>query len=663
MTYLTRLSSPDPLLTRSHIGALALVLVPLAAFVLAPYLPAWLDAWPREKTIPAAEKLTEWIGWIANAHILENLTVKDATRSFSALLGLPTALFEALLVDGFNRGFGLQKVNLVPPLSWFGVAGALLLTAWRLGSIRLVLLTAVTSAYLLLFGLWHSAMQTLSMLAVAVPLGAGLGLGLGIVLWRRRSIQDPMLLAFDQLQTIPIFAYLTPIVAFFGLGNSPAILATVIFAVPTMIRTTVEGLNLAQRSVGDLPSALGCNHRQELWKVLIPTAQAELHVGINQIVMLSFSCTVLASLIGTNGLGKDVLVALRMLDIGRGLEAGLAITLMAILLDQFFQSSVSRAEKRRMNLPGFLCALLAVLIIPTIASCFMPQLTKFPETWTLSTGAFADRIVEEITVNLFWLTEGIKNGLLIHVLLPFKAFMADIPWSVGVFLTAFCGFLVGGWTRALQVGLLMQAIVVTGLWQLAMLTIYLCSIAVAAAFIIGTPIGILAGRKPAAARLILPIVDTLQTLPGFVYLIPVIMFFGAGDFPALVAITVFAICPAIRFAELGIRSVPVALTEVGKQVGMTSLQRLFKVEIPAAAPQLLLGLNATIIMGLSMLVVTALIGTKDLGRETLTALAKVDPGQGLVAGLAVACLSVISNRLIGKMAENRLAGRCGASSL
>jgi glycine betaine/proline transport system permease protein len=335
---------------------------------------------------------------------------------------------------------------------------------------------------------------------------------------------------------------------------------------------------------------------------------------------------------------------------------------MAILLDQFFQSSVNRAENRRMKLPGFLCFLLAVLTIPTIVSYLVPQLNKFPETWTLSTGAFADNIVERITVNLFWLTEGIKNGLLIHVLLPFKAFMADIPWSLGVFLTAFFGYLVGGWSRALQVGLLMLAITVVGLWQLAMLTVYLCSIAVAAAFIIGTPIGIWAGRKPAAARIILPIVDTLQTLPGFVYLIPVIMFFGAGDFPALVAITLFAICPAIRFAELGIRNVPSALTEVGTQLGMTSLQRLFKVEIPAAAPQLLLGLNATIVMGLSMLVVTALIGTKDLGRETLTALAKVDPGQGLVAGLAVACLSVISNRLIGKMAEKRLAAQSTGGS-
>lgn len=653
---------PVPVVRAPRIGAAVVLAVIAGIIVLAPMLPGWLVTWPGELVIPAAKGLSAAIAWISQAQITDGLAVKDVTRTLSSVIEWPTRMLEAILVDGFNSGFGSQAQSILPPLSWLGLVGATLLLAWRLGGVRLTVLAAFTAAYLLFFGLWHSAMQTISLLAVAVPIGAGLGLGLGVMLWRRPRIQGPALLAFDQLQTIPIFAYLVPIVVFFGLGYPPAIIVTVIFAVPTMIRTTVAGLILAQTSVGELAQSLGCNQRQELWKILVPTAQAELRVGVNQIVMLSFSSTVLASLVGTNGMGYDILVALRQLSIGRGIEAGVGITLMAILLDRFFQNSVNRAARPRMPLARLMPVIAALLLVPTLISVWVPELVSFPKAWELSTGSFADGIVEWTNINLFWLTDGLKTALMLHVMLPIKGFMAGVPWSGGVALIAFLGYLVGGWSRAALVGALMLAIAMVGLWQVTMLTIYLCSVAVLAAFLLGTPIGILAGRSRAAARIILPVVDTLQTLPAFVYLMPVIMLFGAGDFPALVAITAYAICPMIRFTELGIRNVDVSLKEAGAQLGMTSMQRLFKVEIPTAAPQILLGLNGTIVMGLAMLVVTALIGTKDLGRETLNALARVEPGQGLIAGLAVACLAVIANRLVGGLAEKRLAAQTSGLS-
>ncbi|WP_432286224.1 ABC transporter permease subunit [Aminobacter sp. BA135] len=622
----------------------------------------WLVAWPSERIVPVAKWLTGALKSASEARLVGDFAVKDVSRSLTTVIEWPTKAIQVVLVDGIYKGFGAQRSTILPPLSWLGLAAAAALTGWRLGGVRLASLAALTAGYLLAFGLWRSAMQTVSLLAVAVPIGAGLGLGLGIMLWRRPRIQAPALLAFDQLQTMPIFAYLVPIIVFFGLGYAPAILATVIFAVPTMIRTTVAGLNLAQNSVGELSRSLGCNRRQELWSVLIPTAQAELRVGINQIVMLSFSCTVLASLVGTNGLGYDILVALRQLNFGRGLEAGLAITLMAILLDKFFQSSVSRNDAPRMPLKSFLVLIGALLVVPTVASLTVPQLAAYPAEWRATTGSFADSIVEWTNVNLFWLMDGIKTLLLVNLLMPVKAFMAGIPWVAGVLFTALLGYLVGGWRRAVLVGSLMFATVIVGLWQVTMLTVYLCAVAVVVASAIGIPLGILAGRSRRAAGIILPIVDTLQTLPAFVYLIPAIMFFGAGDFPAFVAITAYALCPAIRFTELGIRSVPSSLREAGTQLGMTSRQALFKVELPTAAPQILLGINGTMVMGLAMLVVTALIGTKDLGRETLTALARVDPGQGLTAGLAVACLAVVANRLVGGLAEKRMAAQASASA-
>lgn len=343
---------PVPVVRAPRIGAAVVLAVIAGIIVLAPMLPGWLVTWPGELVIPAAKGLSAAIAWISQAQITDGLAVKDVTRTLSSVIEWPTRMLEAILVDGFNSGFGSQAQSILPPLSWLGLVGATLLLAWRLGGVRLTVLAAFTAAYLLFFGLWHSAMQTISLLAVAVPIGAGLGLGLGVMLWRRPRIQGPALLAFDQLQTIPIFAYLVPIVVFFGLGYPPAIIVTVIFAVPTMIRTTVAGLILAQTSVGELAQSLGCNQRQELWKILVPTAQAELRVGVNQIVMLSFSSTVLASLVGTNGMGYDILVALRQLSIGRGIEAGVGITLMAILLDRSSRTPSTAPPGLECHWPG-----------------------------------------------------------------------------------------------------------------------------------------------------------------------------------------------------------------------------------------------------------------------------------------------------------------------
>ena len=643
-----------------RVGVFVSVIAIVGLYMLAPYAPEWMVTWPREFIVPVAKGLSSALKWVSETQFVGEVALKDVTRALSSLIALPTNFIQMLLVDGVSRGFGAQEVTIVPPFSWLGLAIAATLLGFRLGGLKLGSFTAFTACYLLLFGLWGSAMQTVSLLTVAVPIGAGLGLWLGIVLWRRPGIQTPALIGFDQLQTVPIFAYLTPIIIFFGLGYSPAILATVIYAVPTMIRTTVAGLNLAQQSVGELSKSVGCNRRQELWTVLIPTAQAELRVGINQIVMLSFSCAVLSSLVGTKGLGYDILVALRQLNVGRGLEAGLGITLMAILLDSFFQNSVNRTHATRMPLKLFLAVVAGVLLVTTVGSLSLPWLSAFPKDWNVSTGSFADGIVEWTNINMFWLMDGFKNGLLIYALIPVKTFMLSVPWTVGVMFIALLGYLVGGGRQAVLVGCLTFAIAAVGLWPVTMLTVYLCAVAVIAASLLGIPLGILAGRSQAFARIILPIVDTLQTLPAFVYLIPVIMFFGAGEFPAFVAITAYAICPAIRFTELGIRRVPEFLREAGTQLGMTTFQRLFKVELPAASPQILLGLNGTIVMALAMLVVTALIGTKDLGRETLNALAKVNPGQGLTAGLAVACLAVIANRLVGGLAEKRLAAQASA---
>jgi glycine betaine/proline transport system permease protein len=146
--------------------------------------------------------------------------------------------------------------------------------------------------------------------------------------------------------------------------------------------------------------------------------------------------------------------------------------------------------------------------------------------------------------------------------------------------------------------------------------------------------------------LVQAVIDTLQTLPSFVYLIPAVMLFRVGDFTAMIAVVLYAIAPAIRYTALGIREVSPALVEAATAMGTTRGQMLAKVRLPLALPEIMLGLNQTIMLAISMLVITALVGTRDLGQEVYIALTKADVGRGIVAGLGVAMIAMVADRMM-----------------
>jgi glycine betaine/proline transport system permease protein len=184
-------------------------------------------------------------------------------------------------------------------------------------------------------------------------------------------------------------------------------------------------------------------------------------------------------------------------------------------------------------------------------------------------------------------------------------------------------------------------------------TVYLCGLSVLIACALGMPIGIFAARRERAHRIVQAVVDTLQTLPAFAYLIPAVMLFRVGDFAAMLAVVAYAIVPVIRYTDHGIRQIDPALIEAATAAGCTKGQILRKVQLPLALPEIMLGVNQTIMMALSMLVITALVGTRDLGQEVYIALTKADVGRGLVAGICVACLAMTADRLIAPWAAAR----------
>lgn len=184
-----------------------------------------------------------------------------------------------------------------------------------------------------------------------------------------------------------------------------------------------------------------------------------------------------------------------------------------------------------------------------------------------------------------------------------------------------------------------------GLWKLSMETIALVLSSATVALFVGIPTGILAAKNETVFHVVKPVLDLMQTMPSFVYLIPAVIFFGLGNVPGLVATIVFSMPPAVRLTNLGIRQVPVELNEVANAFGTTPMQKLFKVELPVALPTIMAGVNQCIMLSLSMVVIAAMIGARGLGYQVLVGIQRVDIAQGFEAGLGIVIIAIVLDRL------------------
>lgn len=614
----------------------------------------WAFDYPRAWQIPAQRWIGAAMKWLVDSASFGLFTFTDLTRFVAALIDMPYRLVLSLLSTGFLSGRGSGAVEILPPLSWIAVIGLVTLLGLYAGGRRLALLVGLCFLYLAVFGQWNSAMVTLSSILIAAPLGVAGGLLLGIAAYRWPRFERALTPLLDLMQTIPVFAYLVPILILFGFGPTAAVVATLIYAMPPMTRVTALALRLVPSELSDLGRMIGCTPRQMTWRVLVPSARDSLMVGVNQVIMLSLNMVIIASMIGAGGLGFDVLAALRRLDIGAGLESGVAIVVLAVALDRLSQAyavkvgapAASRAGGGFAARHPYTLAALAIVLVTALAGLALPAVQRYPEALQASVGGVFSEIIRWINVNFFDAIEAFKNAILLNVLVPFKRLLGGLPWFGVTAFLAFAGWRLGGLRLAVLVGALAFLIAATGQWEKAAITVYLCGISVVLAALIGIPVGILSAERESVWRWVRMVIDTLQTLPSFVYLMPVVMLFRVGDFTALIAIVAYAVVPAIRYTVLGLEKVDPRLVEAGKAMGCTPLQILTRIKLKLALPEIMLGLNQTIMFALSMLVITALVGTRDLGQEVYIALTKADTGRGLVAGLAVAFIAIIADRLI-----------------
>ena len=619
----------------------------------------WFRSFPTEWVRSPTAPISRFTKWLVNDATFGLFTFTEFTRGIAFLIDKPYSWTLALLSNGFVRGVGRRAEVILSPLSWIAVIVIVIVIARRTGGWRLAFLTGGLFSYLVVFGQWSSAMVTLSSMVIAVPLGVGIGFAIGQGMYRSARVERMVTPLLDLMQTIPTFAYLVPILFFFGFGPVAALVATIIYAMPPMARNTVLALRGVVPDVKDFGVMIGCSQRQLLWRVLVPSARSGLMVGVNQVIMLSLNMVIIASMIGAGGLGFDVLESLRRLNIGRGLEAGVAIVALAVALDRLSQAQASRVTSIRVRpetrnplrrWPNA-SIILGVVIVTAFLGNFVDAVQTYPSMGQLSTAPFWDTLIRWININFFDALESFKVFFLQTFMLPVKQLFVAIPWWWWLGGLSGLGWRLGGMRLAALVFGLSSFVLMVGLWDVAMYTVYLCALAVVVAMLIGVPLGIIAAENARAGKIIGFTIDMLQTLPSFVYLIPVVMLFRVGDFTAFFAVVLYALAPAVRYTWFGIRELDSQVLEAGTVSGCTPRQLLVRVKLPLALPEILLGLNQTIMLALSMLVITALVGTRDLGQEVYIALTKADTGRGIVAGLAIAAIAIVSDRLFGAAAR------------
>lgn len=262
-----------------------------------------------------------------------------------------------------------------------------------------------------------------------------------------------------------------------------------------------------------------------------------------------------------------------------------------------------------------------------------------------------DSGLEFLTDNFAFLTKAIseymEDGLIENIV---EALMYPPPWFViGVF--TLIGWRLAGRNMAILTALGLGLLWNLRLWEPTIETLTLVIVATTIAIAIGIPMGVLAALSRTAYRIIMPILDFMQTMPAFVYLIPAIPFFGLGAVSAIFATVVFAMPPSIRLTCLGIKQVPNELIEAADAFGSTRSQKLFKLQLPLAVPTIMAGINQTIMLALSMVVIAAMIGAGGLGGEVWKAIQRLQPGMGFEAGIAIVVLAMILDRITQKIAR------------
>ncbi len=287
-----------------------------------------------------------------------------------------------------------------------------------------------------------------------------------------------------------------------------------------------------------------------------------------------------------------------------------------------------------------------------------PLLNPF-DYFSVPFGAWAEAALDYIV--------GQSRATLLAAKAPVQAFLdlvqaslEAVPPTLGIIGAALFGWWLGGWRLALTGVVCLSLIGLIGAWQAAMTTLSIVITAVAICLIVGLPTGILAARSDRFFRFLRPVLDLMQTIPSFVYLVPVVMLFGIGDAPGVIVTCFFAITPLIRLTNLGIREVREDLVEAARAFGASEWRVLLGTQLPLARPTILAGLNQTVLLSLSMAVVASMISVDGLGRIVLEGIGRLDFGSATVGGIGIVLTAVTVDRYVQALGAAKSRNKAGA---
>lgn len=422
---------------------------------------------------------------------------------------------------------------------------------------------------------------------------------------------------------------------------------------------------------------------------------------------------------GFGDIGWEVLSSMRKAQFGQSLLSGIVIALMAMIMDRISAGFADRTRRVGLEAAAdagwfarnrHLAVALGAFAVGVVLGWVAPIFQEWPKALIFYPAEPLNGIVDYLLTDWGQEIDAVKNAVLFFVMLPLRIGLQDAvapftfgftltpamiagywiaaavlaaalvwrgrayggigllvgagllffgvsgtPWPVFMAVVGALAWSVGGLkTAAFAIGSL-AFILLTGAWEPMTRSVYLCGLAVAISFVLGGGLGVWAAHNDRVSAFLRPINDTLQTMPQFVILIPVLMLFQVGEFSALIAVILYAIVPPIRYVEHGLRNVSPDVVEAARQMGVSRRQMLFEVKLPLALPVIMLGLNQTVMYGLAMLVIAALVGTKGLGQQVFLALGKADMGMGLVAGLSIALVAMVTDRILQAYSAKRRA--------
>ena len=523
--------------------------------------------------------------------------------------------------------------------------------AWFAAGTRLALLTGVALLWVVSTNLWTPLLESLGIVSIAVA-AAAMGIVLGILTAVMPRVRTPVGVVLDAMQTIPVFVYLLPVVLVFGPGDTAAVVVTIIYALPPMVRLTELGIRLVPHTTVEAASSLGVSRWQLLRDVQVPLALPQIRAGLNHTIMLAIAMSVIAAIIGAGGLGSPVWSSLGRLEFGQALDAGIALVLIAIILDRASGTSFSSAQlgiRHRAAIAGGVIAA-AAIICGSISTLRFADFSTSPEWLDFSLRGRADALVDWLNISGAVVIDPIKNTLVVYLLNPLSSALAAVPWLVVVVIVGIAASILLGLGRGILLAVLTSGIGFLGLWSEATETVAITGVSVVLTLAVALPLGVAASADSRVESALRPILDTLQSLPIFLFVIPAVVVLGSGLPAGILATVLYTLAPACRLTCLAIKEVDPGPLEASTSVGTTYLQRLRTVSLPLGAPMILTGINQSVTMALAMSVVSSFIGAPGLGRTILVAVAQVDLASGIAAGVCMLILATVFGQLLTGLA-------------